>query len=211
MPTGLTAKIYDGSDITLRGFALRCATQFGAGYIASDYGEKELPADGVPKLEVESFYQTNLESAIEDLSYWTNLKKDGDELTKAYNKAKKALRECRADYINRVESRWERYMDMKKRIEGWDVNERYENLKSMMLQQIKESMEWDCPDSEKSAVEIYPDLEPMDVWIDKNINNATQRVVHCFERIKAAKKSIDETEDYLAGLYAELDKLEHNG
>lgn len=28
---------------------------------------------------------------------------------------------------------------------------------------------------------------------------------------EAAKKSIDETEDYLAGLYAELDKLEHNG
>ena len=45
MPTGLTYKIYNGEDMSLRSFALTCVRHIGYGYYASASGEKELPCN----------------------------------------------------------------------------------------------------------------------------------------------------------------------
>lgn len=54
MPTGLTSKIYEGEDTSLRGFALTCVRQLGFGYYASNYGEMALPLDKAPDIKPSS-------------------------------------------------------------------------------------------------------------------------------------------------------------
>ena len=51
MPTSLTSKIYDGTDMSFRSYALKCAAQLDYAYSATDSGTKELPQDKAPVLE----------------------------------------------------------------------------------------------------------------------------------------------------------------
>lgn len=52
MPSKLTCNIYNGTDMSLRGFALKCVAQLGAGYWATNQGEKEMPLDKAPIIPV---------------------------------------------------------------------------------------------------------------------------------------------------------------
>ena len=84
MPSGLTNKIYDGSDMTLRGFALRCVRQLGAGYRATDGGEKEMPIDKAPVIEVSDYHLKQLELGQKELNHWIEVKNNPEECRKLY-------------------------------------------------------------------------------------------------------------------------------
>ena len=84
MPTGLTSKIYEGEDTSLRCFALTCVRQLGYGYYASEYGEKELPLDKAPIIKPSNYHKKELEKAKKQLEDFMELQKKPDELHKKY-------------------------------------------------------------------------------------------------------------------------------
>lgn len=74
-----------------------------------------------------------------------------------------------------------------------------------MLEQLEKSIESDCSECEPSDSE----LPEMDVWID-NIIECLQDSLDYYKRQYYNEcKQVSETNDYLKGLYEELDKFEH--
>ena len=80
MPSGLTYNIYDGTDMSLRGFALKCVAQLGAGYRATNQGEKKMPLDKAPVIPVSDWYLKELDKAKEEVKYWMNVENNPEEL-----------------------------------------------------------------------------------------------------------------------------------
>lgn len=82
MPTGLTAKIYEGEETSLREFALTCAAQLSPCHIVTDRGSKPMPMDKAPVIKPEPYRRQQLRREEEELERWQHLKVHPDELRK---------------------------------------------------------------------------------------------------------------------------------
>lgn len=63
MPTGYTADLYDGKDVSFEGFALNCARAFGALVSLRDEPDAEIPDE----FKVDEYYVKKFEEAKEEL------------------------------------------------------------------------------------------------------------------------------------------------
>lgn len=208
MLTGLTSKIYEGSDTSLRDFALRCVRQLGAGYKASNYGEDELPKDKVPIIIVPEYYYKNLCDAEQELRYWQSMRDNHpEELRKLYDK-KVEEHNLAFDKYNEslgVDLKLrDRYENMLKRVEAWDVKEDYLSLKELMIKQLKESIAYDC----RPTTITYEPFMDYDLWLKFQIECSEEEVRMCKERLEKEEKSVRETNEYLKGLYQAIDEAE---
>lgn len=153
MPTGLTAKIYEGEETSLREFALTCAKQLSPCHIVTDRGSKPMPMDKAPVIKPEQYRRQWLRREEEELERWQHLKAHPDELRKEYE-ADCTKREL--EYIGcekRIADMRKRYDDMIGKVEQWQVPEAYASLKSLMMKQLTESRDFDCPEG-------YPRHDP---------------------------------------------------
>lgn len=205
MPTGLTAEIYEGKSVSFRRFALKCSTQFGAGYYASDYGEKDLPLDKAPVLQPEQYYFNRAAQAEKELKQWEELKKNPEKLQKLYDEEMNRRKADNEEIPKKYDKIRNRYLTMLERVEHWDVPEDFISLKVLMIKQLKESIEYDCPVETKPIWTTFPSI---DEWIKQkiefakeNVNSANSAVLKHIERIEESNKLLKE-------LYEALDKIE---
>lgn len=207
MATGLTYKICDGTDTSLRGFALTCVRQLGAGYHASQQGEKDLPRDHAPKMVVSDYHPKQIKKAEEDLEKWLKAKKNPEEAQRLYEEEKASKEKSNKEYEIKDDGRRERYESMIKRVEEWNLPETYGSLKDLMLRQLRDSLNWDCRDL-NSHESLYSPMPPIDEWIDENIQYAIRGLQYHREELKKEQECVDTNNAYLQGLYDELDKVE---
>ena len=205
MPSGLTYQIYEGTDMSLRSFALKCATQFGLGYKASSYGDKELPLDKPPVLTVDEYRINSLKKAKEDALYWLNMEHNPDEAMKLYREyvAKKEEEKSHQDGVFAEQK--DRYLQMISKVEAWDCGEDLQYLKDYMLKQLNECMEHDCPDTSKWYDYPIPTFEK---WLRVKIDCACSDVKLQTESLEKEEKAIKELNEGLQNLYSSLDKAE---
>ena len=202
MPSGLTYKINSGEDMSLRSFALRCVTQLGAGYFATSQGEKEMPIDKAPVLEVSDYHIKNLEKSKKELEYWTKIQNDKESVKRLYDKYCKESKEDHEDCRRqRIEIKG-RYQTMLQKVEGWNLPEEYDSLKELMVKQLKDSIDFDCHDDYKF------ELSNIDDWIKGRIESAKWSIDYHAKELEKEKKHIQEINRYLQGLYDEIDKVE---
>lgn len=202
MPSGLTCNIYDGSDTSLRGFALKCVTQLGAGYHATKQGEEEMPLDRAPILQVSDHYLARIDEHKRNLEKWTGLKDNPEELDRLYKEYLDKRKKEYDEYIANKSNLKKRYLDMKSRIEAWNLPETYNSLKELMLRQINDSIDFDCGRD-------YPITTiSKEEWLENNISDSCRNIEYCARRYKEEVRRIKEINDYLKGLYEELDKVE---
>ena len=206
MPSGLTCKIYEGTDLSLRDFALRCATQFGGFYQVTEQGSKDLPMTEPPVLVVEKYRYEWYEKAKEKALYWLNVEKDPELAQKLYQEYVDSRVEQKVDFQERDRDLRDRYQAMYDKIDAWDVAEPYKNIKELMLKQIKESMDHDCPEDGLKYYD-YP-IPSFDDWLQGQISFACKDVEYQEEALQKAIKSVAETNAYIKGFYEELDKVE---
>lgn len=206
MPSGLTYKICNGTDTSLRDFALTCVRQLGAGYRASEQGEKELPRDHAPKIMVSDYHLKQIKNAEEELEKWLVVKRNPEKAMRLYTEEKEAREEANKDYEIKDDEKRKRYENMIKRVKNWNLPEKYASLKSLMLQQLQDSLDWDC--RKKDAAPLYSELPPIDEWIENNIQYAIKDLQYHHEEFKKAQESVNTTNEYLQGLYDEIDKVE---
>lgn len=205
MPSGLTSKIYDGSDVTLRGFALKCLTHLGAGYRATNGGEKELPRDKAPVLKVSDYHLKQLELGQKELNHWIEVKNNPEECRRLYLAAHEKRADDNVEISKQRAELLSRYQKMKAKVESWNIPEKYNSLKELMLKQLNNSIEWDCIPSAPSEEKV----ETMDEWINAQIECAEWNIDYHKKEYANEQKNIAETNEYLKGVYDALDEFEY--
>ena len=204
MPSGLTCNIYDGSDMTLRGFALNCVRQLGAGYLATEQGEKRMPLDKAPVLKVSDYHPEQIKKAEAELRQWLEVRENPEELQRKYEASYASNHEHNEDYDKRRKEIRERYLTMLDKVDAWVLPTEYKSLKDLMINQIKESMDFDC-----RPCRIYKaERQPIDEWIQMRIDMAQRDINYHKEEYAKEVERIEENNAYLNGLYAAIDAVE---
>jgi hypothetical protein len=204
MPSGLTCKIYSGEELTLRDFALRCVTQLGAGYFASQQGEKELPKDKAPILTVGSYHEVKIIKAEKEIEKWEALRNNLEEARKLYDEQYAKNMQTNAAVNEQRKEIKERYNTVLEKVKAWDIPIEYNSLKELMLEQLKKSIEFDC-----SPYTPYKEEKvPIEEWIEIRIKLAKRDLDYHTEELQEEKRRITENNNYLKGLYEALDKVE---
>ena len=140
MPTGYTLDLYDGKDITFEEFALRCARAFGALISMRD---EPIDAPIPERFEPSDYHLKELEKAkkrLKEIKKWDEEKTE-QEAERAY---REALKE-REEFIKKNKLIRKRYEDMLSKVQKWKPPTiEHVNLKQFMIQQLVESIEYDC-------------------------------------------------------------------
>lgn len=207
MASGLTAKIYSGEDTSFRDYALRCASRFGAFYSVTEDGEKELPRDKAPIIEVDSYYYDCLSAAEKRLKRWQFLKDNPDEARKIYDKQVDEYNETQRKrlkdkYVN-PEART-RYEEMLKKVKSWKVKKDYTPIKNLMIQKLEESIAFDCKKVE-TKINHFMDFED---WLKMRYESAIKDVDFYKEKILINEQNARDKNKYIKGFYAALDAVE---
>ena len=204
MPSGLTCKIYSGEDLTLRGFVLSCARQFGPGYHASQNGEKELPKDKAPILKVGNYHEEKILEAEKELEKLESLRSNIEEAQKLYDEQYAQNMQYNTAVSEERNVIKERYNTVLEKVEAWNIPVEYTSLKELMLKQLKESIEWDC-----SPYTPYKEEKvPIEEWIEVKIRLAKRDLDYHTKELQEEKRRVEYDNKYLKGLYEALDKVE---
>lgn len=141
MPTGLTAKIYEGKEVSFKDFALICARQFGA-----LVHMKDEPLDApIIKREPNTFYLEELNKAKRELEEFKANPPARESLAKEWEeKLEKIKREDTESNKKASELRL-RYLDMLRQVQAWaPPTDEHTNLKKFMVEQLERSIQFDC-------------------------------------------------------------------
>lgn len=205
MPTGLTADIYEGKNMSLRAFALNCARQLGGGYQASDCGNRMLPLDKPPVIDPNGYHSGHLKKAEEDLDFWLHVQQDPETMKSIYDKEMAKRKVENIGHDARMKVIKERYEAMISRVEQWQVPEEYAPLKELMLDQLRTSLEHDYhPEYRPWTAE----QEPIGEWMERNISMARRDIEYHKAALEKEKQAIAEINAYVKGLYDLLDEVE---
>ena len=205
MPTGLTGDIYEGKNMSLRKFALGCAAQFSAGYMATNFGEEDLPLYAAPTIPYDDYYVERLKEAKRKVAYWLDIDANEDSGLAKYQEFLDEWYRSNESYKKKNDDLLARYQEMLKKVESWEMEEKYEDLKKLMIKQLKESIEFDCPEDKPIYNEEPPTYKE---WVRGKICNACEDVKYYTEQIEKNKKNVDELNEWLKGLYEAIDEVE---
>ena len=140
MPTSYTLDLYDGKDITFEEFVLRCARAFGALISMRD---EPINVPIPERFEPSDYHLKELEKAkkrLKEIKKW-NEEMAEQEAERAYQEALKR----REEFIEKNNVIRKRYEDMLSKVREWKPpTSDHVDLKKFMIQQLEDSIEFDC-------------------------------------------------------------------
>ena len=197
MPTGYTADLHDGKPQTFKQFVIQCARNFGACIEMRDEPwDKPIP-DAFP---YNDYHDKQLERAREELA-------DAESMTLAqaearamddYDRAVKAHR----DGIDRCNAIRERYTNMLDQVNRWNPpTPEHQGLKDFMIQQLTESIGWDC----KIYPEGFPEKQTAKKWLDELIERRRRDVAYHMEGAAKERARVDGNNRWVKDLRKSLE------
>lgn len=141
MPTGYTAPLHDGEDISFEQFVLRCSRAMGAAIMQRD----ESHDVEIRLREVSDHYLDYVEKAGAALvEAWERTDREWAQLQAA---AIADAEKYRADYLTKREGIRDRYVDMLAAVQRWEPpTSDHVGLKDFMVKQLEESLRFDVGD-----------------------------------------------------------------
>lgn len=140
MPNGYTAPIYEGEEITLRDFLVRCSRGFGVHVtMRDDPLDKEPPKAYEPDIKR---YDESIAKAHEELAevqQWTE-----DEAAKAAEVDYQERRKAHEESVANRQAMRNRYDDMIEQVQGWSPHPELQDMKDGILGWLHESRRFDC-------------------------------------------------------------------
>ena len=200
MPTGYTAPIYEGKDITFREFALRCSRNMMALASMRDHGlDAEIPAKLVP----DDYHEKQIaewraaliaaESMIDEDAERAAEKEYADEV----QRREKSIRE-------RVECR-RRYVAMLAEVESWaPPPKEHEGLKGFMMEQLRESLRFDCA----QLTWPEPTRQTSAEYKAERIASAREQIARHEAELADERRRCDDANAWLAALRASLENTD---
>lgn len=141
MPTGFTAPLYEGQEISFEEFVLRCSRAMDATVMLRDHPSDVLPTeDNVLEGDWDEGELDRLKSTLEafeeldDEGWRREAETQNAEARAAYEKTVRETEELRT-----------RYLQMGAKVEAWQPpTEDHQGLKDFILEQITRSIDFDC-------------------------------------------------------------------
>ena len=204
MPTGYTAPIYHGEDITFEQFANSCLRNFGIGLRwrnESDISRYEVP----DKIEPDDYYKKQYEIAKAKYDEFIANPPSREQVEKDY-----------IEYVNEIEAENKglvkfnnilraRYMSMLEKVENWAIpSEEYRDIKKFMRNQLLDSIDADCdiplrkPCQKEEWISFHlnrPDLAENMIRCLNDYKKAVAEAENGTKFLKAFTKSIKEVTD----------------
>ena len=191
MPTGYTSDIYNGKDVSFRDFALNCARAFGACVM-----QRDDPADEKPKIMPEESYHA-------------------DKL-KEIGKFKKPTKTKFNNYIKEQTAYWQESIDKKKKLQiAYDIKIKeaqnwtpptpeHEGLKKFMIEQLTESMKFDCDGDFYESELISLKALTYEKYVLKEKSEYERSIVFHTEYLKKDLNTIRQRNKWIQDLYNSL-------
>lgn len=143
MPTGYTADLYDGKDVTFEHFVMRCARNFGALILMRDDNLDAPIEENRYTQGPDSYYAQALATAKDELAAAQALTDDRAAVLaqQEYDKAERAY----AKAVEKDAALRARYEAMLERVRAWEPpTPDHQGLKDFMVSQLEESIRFDC-------------------------------------------------------------------
>lgn len=198
MPTGYTAKLYEGEQ-SFEDFAKSCARGFGAFIRARDYAlDARLPDDF---WEPGTYNAQRLSEAKSRLARLETLTEDDAE-TEARNEYEAACESFRSRRADRNATR-ARYEDMLLQVEAWEPpTAEHVKFKEFMLDQLRGSISFDTG----STPEPPKHLSGSE-WLAKEIEKANRDIEYHAKEHAAEVKRCAEAKTWATALWDSLRKV----
>jgi hypothetical protein len=139
MPSGYTAPIYEGKEITFAEFVLRCSRAMGAAILQRD----ESPDVEIREMVVADYQEQRVHDAMDEL-----LEAEGrsdDEWAASQDEEIADAIRYRDEYLQQKRELRARYREMAEQVRAWEPpSEEHDGLKRFMLEQLEESERFDC-------------------------------------------------------------------
>jgi hypothetical protein len=172
MPTGYTAKLYEGEEQTFEEFALTIARAF------SHIELRDTPLGPIPTIlkKPDTTWRdrdiARAEKVIDEVS-----KMSVEEATKRANDEADEYHAKRISENEERKAREDRYRAMLKQVVAWTPpTERHEGLKKYMIEQLNQSIDFDCKEYS------YPDpTRDGEEWKEKQLESARTSLVRATE------------------------------
>lgn len=194
MPTGYTASIAEG--ISFKDFVMQCSRAMGALVMMRD---EPFDAPIPERFEPSSYHAERLADAEKDLAWYMNMA--DSEAERERLKEFEASMDSREKCIKSANELRAKYEAMRQQVAAWEPpTPDHEGLRDFMLQQIDESIKFDCNTSYYGEPELYSTRG----WRDIKIMKARRDIeYHTAEQAK----EVEHTEQRNAWLKALRDSL----
>ena len=196
MPTGYTAAIAD--DISFNDFVLQCARAMGACIMQRDDNGSD-----PPKLEkVDDYHERQLKIAEKRLE--ALLKVDRLEYAlEAQARQQEAITRDLKNIAEKTELR-EKYERMLAQVSSWvpPTND-HENFKKFMMDQINESIKWDC-DTEYSEKRLKQSESDIEKLYQDDLEHARHNVEYYKKGLKEEIERVNSRNQWKIDLYNSL-------
>ena len=191
MPTGYTTDIYNGKDVSFKDFALTCARQFGACIM-----QRDDPADEKPKIMPEESYHT------EELKKLGKFKKPTKAEFEKYVKTE--IADCK-ETIDKMKKLQEAYNKKIKEAQNWNPpTPEHEGLKKFMIQQLTDSMQFDCSyDHYESELKKLNKMT-YDDYVEQQKKNHNWKIKYNTEYLEKDLNNIRKRNKWIQELYNSL-------
>jgi hypothetical protein len=194
MPTGYTAPIHDGENITFKQFALRCARAFGAAIHQRD-DSLEMK---IQERTVDSYYFNRVDTTAEDLARLRS--RTDEEWQEAFEEEVRSIREYNEKIKDKGRALEARYRDMIAKAENWTPpTDAHVGLKEFMLEQLNSSLNFDIMKYEQ------PVPTDVDSYKNRKIEGALSAYNHALKSLEMQKKSVAESNKWIRALKESLE------
>ena len=196
MPSGYTAPLYEGKDLTFREFVMRCARGMGA---LASMRDHSLDAEIPEKLVPDCYHEKQIgewKAALGAAEAMTDAEADRAateeheaevRLRKESAKRRRALRDC--------------YERMLAQVEAWTPpTPDHVNLKQFMMAQLRESLRYDCCEFDWPA----PERVTGAAFRQRQIDNARSEIARHEEELAKERWRCDQANAWLSALRASL-------
>ena len=200
MPTGYTAKIYDGEKVSSKDFLMTCAREFGACITMRDEPlSKPIPN----KFEPSKFYENELKKSQAELEHLKNM--TIQDIKNAIDKEYLEQVEKQQEKLSRIRKLKDAYEKVYDEVKMWNPpTTEHESLKEFALKQLADSIYYDC-DTSYYEREIIKDSK--EEWFNKKIQKTLDNIKYCAEeykkeiqRVNSRNKWLKELRDSLEGM-----------
>ena len=192
MPSGYTIKIYDNKNVTFKDFVLTCARAFGDCVHQRDDPPSDKPKTVEPDIE---YYVDIIDKA-------KKFKKPTKSAFKKY--IAEEIKSCNEELQKRKDLR-NKYDKMMDEVDKWvPPTSEHQGLKDFMLQQLEDSIKWDC-DSSFYAGELNR-LQNInyDEYVKEQIGRNVGRIEYSTEKIEKEIQNATRINKWITALYESL-------
>lgn len=197
MPSGLTSRLYEGTDTTLKGYAQQCALHY---WNLRDIAFNE---DGSVTFDEINYHREQLNEVKKELEQFKSLSDEWKD--KYYEEYVREQTERRDKAIAENIALAHRYSDMQCKLLSWDVPDSLKDFKAYMFKILQESIDADLT-SEEDLARIYQ-VCSKEEYVEKRIKELEFNVDYHEKRLNEIIDVQNRVNGILKELYASLEEF----